>query len=150
MLRKLFTHKLRMELAEVKHEHQLKLNESQAMLERERKHWDEDRQRIVDKLTQEHELKLKEVVTVTKLDSQQQIKKAQLDAEAELNKKVGVLNKEHYDRLADALNKLHTEGNVTTKFTQDLALQMMSHLPANKSETKVLTGSIDVNTDGKK
>lgn len=141
---KLFGHQLRLELEEIKHKHALEIKEMKADISREKKQWDEDRQRMVDKQNQEHEIKLKEVLTLTKLDSEQRIKKAELDFESKYNKKCEELNATHYDKLAAAMSKLHEEGNVTTKFTQDLALKMMESMPKHKTEntTKVLTGKV--------
>jgi vacuolar-type H+-ATPase subunit E/Vma4 len=144
MFSKLFTSKLRMELAEIKHKHTLEIKELTAQIELEKRHWTEDRERLIKKLKDEHDLKLKEAVTMVKLDGQQQAKQAQLDADRKLNLEVQKLTEQHYESLKAAMTKLHEEGNVTTKFTQELALKMMQGMPANKSETKVLTGSIDV------
>jgi predicted transport protein len=120
---------LRMELAELTHKHKLELEEKKASFDREKKNWVEDKERLVKKMTDEHEIKLKEAVSLANLESMQKIKQAQLDAERAFNEKVGTLNSEHYDKLSAAMTKLHEEGNVTTKFTQELALKMFNQAP---------------------
>jgi len=69
MFQKLFTHKLRTELAEIEHQHQLEIQEMKAEIAREKKHSEEDKKRTEKQLKDEHEIKLKEVLTLTKLDS---------------------------------------------------------------------------------
>jgi len=143
MFKTLFTAKLRTELAEIKHQHQLEIQEMKAEIAREKKHWEEDKKRTEKQLKDEHEIKLKEVLTLTKLDSEQRIKKAELDAESKHNQRVEKLNKEYYDKLSESMTKLHEQGNVSTQFTRDLALKMIEGMPRNNAETKVkvLTGT---------
>lgn len=142
MFAKFFTHKLRMELAELKHKHQLEINEIRANLATEERHWQEDRRRLTAQLKEEHEIKLKEIISLTKLDSDQRIKKAELDAEAKLNSTIAELNKVHYEKLQQSMTKLHEEGNVTTRYIQELSLKMFESAPKHKTETKVLTGTV--------
>lgn len=144
-----FASKLRMELAEIKHAHALEIDTINAKLLRDKSLWEEDKARLTKKLTEDSEIKLKEVVTLTKLDSEQRIKQAELNADRKFNEKAEALNKDYYDKMTTAMSKLHEEGNVTTRFTQDLALKMMGNMPANKSETKVLTGTVDIHSDPK-
>ncbi len=76
---------LRMELAELKHKHDLKIQEMNASFERERKAFHDEMNFVKRQLVQEHELKLKEAVVLTKLDSEQRIKQAELEAERKIN-----------------------------------------------------------------
>lgn len=144
MITKLFTSKLRMELAELKHKHGLELKEKTADFMLAKREWVLEKEQLLKTLKEEHRLKLTEMVTLTKLEGQQLSKRAELDAESKLNSEIKKLTTDHYESLKNAMTKLHEEGNVTTRFTQDLALKMLEGMPSNKSETKVLTGSIDV------
>lgn len=136
--------KMRMHLEELKHKHGLEIDAANAKLELAKREWSSEKQLLENRLKQEHELKLKEAVTLTKLDSEQRIKQVQLDADRVLVSKMKELNESHYKELSASMTKLHEEGNVTTKFTQDIALKMFENMPKNSSETKVLTGTIDV------
>ena len=133
---------LRMELAELRHKHKLELEAKEVAFNRSKEQWEADKTLVLKKLTQEHELKLKELATLNKLDTQQQIRQAQLDADKKVNDAVRKLNDESYEALKGAMTKLHEEGNVTTRFTQDIALKLMGE--SNKHETKVLTGTVNV------
>lgn len=144
MFKGLFAHSLRMELEEIRHKHKLEIQELRAQLDRERHNWEEDKQRLINDLQRDHDLKIKEAVTLTKLQSEQKIKQAELDYDRKLNEATKSLNEDYYQSLKSAMTKLHEEGNITTKFTQELALKMFDKSPA----TKVLTGSIDVNNGG--
>lgn len=110
-------------------------------------------------LTKKHELSLLEATSLLKLDYQQQIKQKELDYERKINElKASQLAKEivfqqkiqdeNYVRLKDAMTKLHEEGNVTTKFTQDLALKMLGQMPVAKSEHKYLSGDLSIDLSG--
>ena len=77
-----------------------------------------------------------EVITLTKLESEQRIKQVELDKEREvqraktvaentLNDERKKLLKENYDTLQTSLTKLHTEGNAQTKFVQEMALKLV-------------------------
>jgi hypothetical protein len=104
-------------------------------------------------LKKSHELQIKEVVTLLKLESEQKIKQIELDharmanalraeKDNDVNKIKEELLKDQYDKLSAAMTKLHEEGNVTTRFTQDLAMKMLASAPHQKHTTKVLTGKI--------
>lgn len=145
---------LRMELAEIQHKHNLEIQEKDAAFQRERKMWDEDKGRLESQLKKDHELKMKEVVTLTKLDSEQRVKQIELDSQRKIdelrNKNIQELaeakvrlTEEHYEKLNQALVKLHSEGDKNTKFTQELALKMFESAPKHTVRTEQLTGSID-------
>lgn len=145
---RMFSSKFRMLLRELEHENTLHLEETKASFDRERSVWKEDKERLRTQLIEEHELKLKEYTTLARLDYEQKTKQIELIAERKINAEVAKINKDYYDKLTDSMKKLHEEGNVTTKFTQELALKMMSSLPANKTTTKVLTGRAEKDVDG--
>lgn len=149
----IFTSKLRMELEEIKHKHTLELERATEKFTREKQLWDEDKNLLIKKLKQEHDLKLQETVTLLKLSAEQSSKQQELNylrqieeikskAQTEI---VGVktsLAEEYYNKLSDALNKLHTEGNNTTKFTQELALKMLDKAPPQTERIELLRGEI--------
>lgn len=142
-----------MELAELKHQHQLDLERAADKFNREKSLWDQDKALLVKKLTQEHGLKLNEVVTLTRLHSEQNTKQQELNylrqieelKAKSLNEITAVktrLAEEYYQKLSAALNKLHTEGNMTTKFTQELALKMLEKAPPQTNRIELMKGEI--------
>jgi hypothetical protein len=145
----------RIELAEKEAAHKRAMDEKEATLTRQLRDKERELQRLEGELRKDSEIKLREVTSLLKLESEQKMKQMELDhqrkvdsikreASEELTREKQELLKTHYDKLTNAMTKLHEEGNVTTKFTHELALKMLDHAPAAKSETKVLTGSIDV------
>lgn len=106
-------------------------------------------------LIQKHNLELTEAITLLKLDLQQQMKQKEIDYQKDLNdlkikmetEKVEYqkrLQEDNYERLKNAMTKLHEEGNVTTKFTQDIAIKMLERVPPAKTEHKYLSGDLSV------
>jgi len=132
-------HRLRMELEELKHKSRLEIDAIRIDVDRDKRQWEKDKKLELERMEKEHEIKLREVVSLTKLDSEQRIKKAELEYQTKFNEQCAALNKTHYDKLASAMSKLHEEGNNTTKFTQELALKMMEGMPTSKVQTKVIT-----------
>lgn len=147
---KIFRLRIQREIEELKHLHRIQLAEYDAALDRREKE-------IVQKekeLAKEHEIKLKETVSLLKLDSEQKTKQLEIDNQRkvdalesshrkEIAKEKESLLEEHYKKLSEAMAKLHEEGNVTTRFTQDLALKMLEGAPKHKVETRVLTGKAE-------
>lgn len=156
-------------LAEIRHEHNLKLKEKEALFSRIEKEWKEDKTRLeaqfvedkeraIEHIKQDSEREQLELKTLMKLESEQKIAKAILDAEkkiilkdAEISdlKKVHAeqlaqlksdLAKEHYDNLQANLEKFHTEGNTTTKFMKELSMEML------KSRRHDMSVGVDVST----
>ncbi len=147
---KIFVYKLKKELEEVKSLHRIEMQEKNAAFELLKK-----------QSTQEIEMKTREVTALLKLQSEQKIAQIELDskkASAEIaltyEKKANDLEKKSNDKLlalqsklmqdfqdkfTSAISKLHEEGNVTTKFVQDLALNMLGKNPATKTEVKMIT-----------
>ncbi len=97
-----------------------------------------------------NELKVKEVISLLKLEADQRMKQAEMKHQEQveqirrqaanelLSAKEEVL-RQGYEKLSTAMGKLHEEGNLTTKFTQQLALSMMKSNPGTKSQVKVVT-----------
>lgn len=140
---RLFGRRYRMYLNELTHSHNLALEEINARLVREKGNWEEDRERLKKQLTEDSDLKLKEAVVAARLEADQRIASIKLEGDRRVVSEIEKLNKDHYSKLSEAMTKLHEEGNVTTKFTQDLALKMMEGMPKARLETKVITSGND-------
>lgn len=154
---KLLRLKLKNELEQLKALHDIEIQKKNSqiqILENEMKKKLELREK---ELTQKNELALTEATTLLKLDYQQKLKQQEIDFQKQVNDlKVELevskakfqkeIQDDNYTRLKDAMTKLHEEGNVTTKFTQDIALKMLDKMPASKTEHKHLTGEVTVNT----
>lgn len=149
-----FTSKLRIELNEIKHKHTLELQELRAAFVREQKNWVEDKARLESQMKKDHELKLNEAIVLTRLSSEQKIKQIEIDnlrSIEELKSSTSrdvfetkkLLSEEYYQKLSEALNKLHTEGNLTTKFTQELALKMLEKAPPQTNRIELLEGKVE-------
>lgn len=143
MFERLFSHKTRMLLEELNHKHRLDIEAREAEFKRKEQVWKEDKNRDQEKMRQDHELKLKEATTLLRLSHEQELAQIRLDHEKRYNQRVSELNTEHYNKLSTAMTKLHEEGNVTTKFVQDIALKMFENSPTVKNTTKVLTGTVE-------
>lgn len=131
--------RVRKEIEELKSLHRIEMAEKEAEFER--------KQTNTDKL---NEIKQREIVSLLRLESEQKTKQLELDHQRNLeavkqkaaveliNTKEKMLN-ENYEKLTAAMARLHEGGNVTTRFTQDLALKMMGSMPEHKLQTKVIT-----------
>ena len=150
-------HRLVLEDREAK----FKRQESEWLADRERLqiHFDEDKARAMEEMTRRAEVEQVELKAMMKLESEQKIAKALLEAEkkviakdaeiSDLKKKhaeematqKSELTKEHYDNLKENLEKFHSEGNTTTKFMQEMSLAMLEKRPP-----KDMTVGVDVST----
>jgi len=133
-----------MALQRAKHEHELKLATAKAELDRAKTLFEEDKKRIESQLKKDAEIQKQEIVTLTKLDSDQKQAQLRLDFEKqtiEITKKHNEelttlkikLEADYYEKLKAALKTLHEEGNASTKFMQELALNMMKQGPVPTS-----------------
>lgn len=146
---KLFVLKLKKELEETKALHRIALKEKEAEIDLLKKNAE-----------QEIEMKTREVTSLLKLDAQQKIAKIELDhkkkfedlrqsSHEETLKLKEQLLLDFQNKFTNAVSKLHEEGNVTTKFVQDLALNMVGNMapklpqPVTKMETKIITEKND-------
>ncbi len=133
-----------MALQKARHCHDLSLATTKAELDRAKSLFEEDKKRIESHLKKDAEIQKQEIITLTKLESDQ--KQAQLKLDFE--KKIIELTKNHneeltalkikleadyYEKLKAALKTLHEEGNASTKFMQELALNMMKQGPVPTS-----------------
>ncbi len=136
---KIWKLRLKNELEQLKSLHQIELNKKDADMELRRRTLEKD-----------HELKLKETVSLLKLDSDQRVKQLEIDNLRKVNEltakfesertsfKEKFLN-ENYEKMTNAMTKLHEEGDKNSKFTQELALKMLDQMPEHKSKkTRVL------------
>lgn len=126
--------------------------------------FDEDKRRYNKQLADDFAMKEREAISLLKLDSEQKAKQLELNYQRLIQEKeaANVLEitrlksdhandkmefqtktiQEHYEKLSKALNALHTEGNVNTKFVQELALKMLEKpLGVNVHENRVLLTS---------
>lgn len=135
---KLLKLKVASELAEIKSQHKIEMNAAKAEID-------------ALKLEQEksNELKIREVTSLLKIEHQQKLAQLQLDkdrsietirqnAAEEVLRQKEQLIADSAKRLNDAMTKLHEEGNVTTKFIQEMSLKMLDHVPSHKSEMKFI------------
>ena len=97
----------------------------------------------MSQVKEDAELKQLEIKTMMKLEAEQKIAKAILEADKkvilkdqeiselkrqhaeEISDLKSSLTKEHYDNLTANLEKFHTEGNTTTKFMKELSMEML-------------------------
>lgn len=94
----------------------------------------------MEKREKDHEIKHRETISLMRLEAEQKIKQAELDAQrvqstliakhttdvAEIESR---LMKEHYEKLQTALEELHSKGNITTQFMKELALKLLDQSP---------------------
>jgi len=150
--------KAEMAVEEKNHTHKLELREKIAEFEREKKIWNLDKNDLIEKhdrestelekrLQAEFDIKEKETIALGKLENQQKTKQAELDSQREVAKikeeyaikesKLRIeLAEENYKKLSEAMTKLHSEGNSSSKFIQEIALKMMDKGP-NPNETNL-------------
>lgn len=139
MFGKLVTSKVRMDLEELRHKHKLETEALREQFTTEKRRFEEDKKRHIKQLTEDHEIKLREAVSLSRLHSEQLVKQAELRAQELLNAKIAQLNSDHYDKLSESMTKLHEEGNANTRFTKELALSIFKGMPEHKTTTKVIT-----------
>lgn len=148
-----------MKLEEESHKHRLRLQEEKAVFDREKKVWEVEKKEMVDrfdrekkefqnKVEQEFSLKTQEAVTLTKLESQQKIKQAEIDKERaintlstkhaeELSKIRSTTAEEHYKKLTEAFQEIQLNGDKNSKFVQELALKVFEKLPSPQTRFDV-------------
>lgn len=148
-----------MALEEERHKHRLALETEKANFDRERQIWEKDKAEMLakfkekqkdyeERLKAEHELKTQEAVTLTKLESQQKIKQTELDKERAISaletKHAEALAKvksesaeQHYNKLKDALEELHQNGDKNSRFVQELALKAFERVPVSRTAVDV-------------
>lgn len=160
---KLIGLKWKQEFEQLKSLHDIEMKKAESQLRLLANEKAQEFQLMEAKLTQKHELALTEATQLMKLSYQQEMKQKDLDYQRQINElKAGhlvdqatfrqKLQDDNYERLKDAMGKLHEEGNVTTKFTHELALKMLDRVPVAKSEHKYLQGdvSVDLNPSANK
>lgn len=73
-------------LANLKHQHDLALAEITESVKRDRATWEEDKARQIADLKSKHDITVREVISLTKLESEQRIKKAEINSDAAVAK----------------------------------------------------------------
>ena len=151
-----------MELERAKHTHQLELDSQKAVFEREKAIWEKDKADLIasherdmeefkESLKREHDLKLQEAVTLTKLESQQKIKQAELDKDREITKLEKEQSKalselraktaeEQFGKFKEIFEEFQMNGDKNSKFIQDLSMKMIENLPTAATRTQVDVG----------
>lgn len=145
-----------MKLEVENHKHTLKLQEEKAVFERERKVWETEKKELEERAKREktefetrikadNELKMQEVTTLTKLDSQQKIMQLAVDKDRdfnalktahseELSKVRTDLAEQYYEKLTVAFQDIQMNGDKNSKFVQELALKIFDQAPKNRTE----------------
>lgn len=106
-------------------------------------HQEREQNMVLREQTAAIDLKAREVAALLKLDYQQKLKQFEIDKQRELDVVKAEsdktraafeqkLSEDYYRRMKDALNQLHTEGNITTQFLEKMAVSMLGHLPESK------------------
>ena len=111
------------------------------------KSYDELREKYDNKCLELEKLKIKLESTAEKLKTEHQKKLNDLEKsydqaindlilkhEKDLSNFERKLREEHYEKFQEELTKLHTQGNVQTKFIKDMALEMVKKAPTHKVE----------------
>lgn len=156
-----------MALEKEQHKHELALQAERAVFEREREIWEKEKAELVARakrekeefentLRKELELKHNETVTLTKLESQQKIKQAEIDKERVINKlkaehaqelaRVQADESEKYhEKLDKSLQEIMIKGDHNSKFLKQLTLEAVK-----KVNTLPKVGvDVDVSTEPK-
>jgi hypothetical protein len=143
----------------------LALQDAHHNFQREKKNWDLDKERQSVILEENYARKVNEAISLLKLDSDQKVKQIELDYERALQDKdikhreeiqrlltqaaqdrVDFQTKvaqEYYDKLNKALVELHSKGNATTQFVQDLAMKMLERpLAPTITESRFICDSV--------
>lgn len=147
---KLLKLKWQKELEEMSQLHRLQMKEKEADLVRVTKDKEQSIALLEKKLTTESDMKLRESIALLEMNAEQkeqtmtakhkeELESVKREAKNEFIKLKDNLLSENFEKMSQAMTKLHEEGNVTTRFTQDLALKMMEGMPKAKLETRVIT-----------
>ena len=134
--------RFRMDLEKERHDQKLKQDALRSQIETDQKMSRQLLDRERTNLKETHKLKLEEAKTLAELHKSQEIAAIKLEAEAKIlnmqedfNKKLTAhesrLNKEHFDRLSEALSKLHSEGNAHTQYVKDVFFKVLENMPKN-------------------
>lgn len=140
-----------MKIEEEQHKHKLEMQSKDAEFARSKKAWEEDKTLMLKRfgeertdfetrLKSEYDLKLQEAVTLAKLDAEQRVRQVELDksrATSELESKYAKekseleqkLSQDYYSKLTAAMADFNANGNVTTKFMQEIAMKVFEKAP---------------------
>lgn len=162
-----------MALDQERHKHRLEQEKKDVEFQRKKDEWAYEKNKMLKEheteqanlkaeLEKKAEMEMLEQSTMSKLKTEQQIAKAHFEAQKSVIEKdheisqlkrqhaeelatlKSDLSKEHYDDLRNNLEKFHTEGNATTKFVQDLSMQMLKNRPQHD-----VSVGVDVNNQPK-
>lgn len=155
--------RFQMKLDEEKHAQKLAYDEKKAVFDREKAVWEAEKKELLarsererkefeERLTKDHQIKLTEAVTLAKLQSQQEVKQAELDRDRqitelrtkqaeELSKVKSDTAEEYYKRMTNAFTEIQLNGDKSTKFVQELALKMFDSVPRGGFDVGVNVGN---------
>ena len=154
-----------MRLAEMRHEAKLSLIEKESHFAREKKHWEEDKFRMLAEIEKEKEKFKTECTALCKLDYDQRLAQAKIDFdrkaqemtakhqresvafEATCNSKMleteRRLIKEFQENMTQAQSDLYTKGSFMAQCFHEQTLKLLDHGGvATVNETRVLTGEV--------
>lgn len=151
-----------MALEKDRHAQQLKLDTETAKFSLAKEKWEIEKAELIrksdnaakevkDTLEREHKISLQEAVSLTKLESQQKVKQAELDRDREINAlkmtQVEELSKVRTQAAEDTFKKLSAfieevtmKGDKNTNFVQELALKMFNGAPQPRSSVDIEVG----------
>lgn len=143
--------KMQMQIEVETHKQKLEMESQKALFDREKKVWAQEKQELLDKarreksefeerLLKDSEIKMVEAVSLTKLESQQKIAQAQVDAAREINavrtemaEKVARIQQDEsekfYNKLTAAFQEMQLNGDKNSKFVQEMALRILDKTP---------------------
>jgi hypothetical protein len=118
-----------LKLKELSHQHSLEIKEKNMQMDRIGSIAQIDLIRSEEQLKASSCLQLKEEIFKIKMDAEKRIAQIELDQKVSESKMRSEMETEYYNKLKNALEELHTKGNVTTKFMQEIALKMFDRAP---------------------
>jgi methyl coenzyme M reductase subunit D len=148
--------KAEMLLTEARHKFALERETLEARFKRSHDDFHADKAKFEDSLRREFDLKEKEVIGLLKLDSEQRSRQAELDRDRqiqelkmkhteEISKLRSDLASEFYQKMQTELSKLNSEGNVNTRFVQEMSLKLLDKASATNTNTyehRVISGNV--------
>lgn len=100
--------------------------------EREKERWNKDR-----------EVEISNMKGQLLVKSEQDIAKVKNEFAVKLNEEREKLNKSFYDKMTSSLEDLHSKGNTTTRFMQDMTMKMLDKHPSMRLENKNIGEEVD-------
>lgn len=156
--------KMQMAIEVETHKQKLEMESQKAIFEREKKIWGQEKTELLEKnrkeriefeerLRKDSEIKMVEAVSLTKLESQQKIAQAEVNAERKINEvrtemaeKVAKIQADEstkfYAKMTEAFQEMQLNGDKNSKFVQEMALRLVDKTQTT-NHTKL---NVDINT----